>query len=236
VRWRSDGELEYVGRRDAQVKVRGFRIELGEVESALLGCDGVREGAVLLREEAGDKRLVGYVVLAAGRQIAGVRQALRERLPEHMVPSAWVELAELPLTANGKVDRRALPAPGAAPRAAAQPPVPPRTATEARIARIWERVLGTGPVGAHDDFFDLGGHSLLAVRAVFDLREEFDIELPLHALFETPSLAALAEGIDARLLPAAATDETLDLLEGLSDDEAEALLASLTSESEEVAG
>ncbi|HEX7240208.1 MAG TPA: amino acid adenylation domain-containing protein, partial [Longimicrobiaceae bacterium] len=187
VRWLAGGELEYLGRIDFQVKVRGFRVELGEVEAALAGHPSVREAAVVAR----DGGLVGYV---AGSVTAGeLREHLRASLPEYMVPSAYVVLERLPLTRNGKVDRRALPAP----EASSGTIVAPRTPAEEVLAGIWAEVLSVERVGAEDDFFALGGHSLLATRVVSRVREAFGVELPLRALFEAPTVAALAERVGA---------------------------------------
>ncbi|HEX7239909.1 MAG TPA: amino acid adenylation domain-containing protein, partial [Longimicrobiaceae bacterium] len=188
VRWRADGVLEYFGRTDLQVKVRGFRIEPGEVEAALLRHTAVREAAVVAR----DGSLVGYVV---GTATAGeLREWLGRRLPEHMVPSAVVVLDAFPLSPNGKIDRGALPAPEASSAGAY---VAPRTPAEEVLAGIWAEVLGVERVGAEDDFFALGGHSLLATRVVSRVREAFGVELPLRALFEAPTVAALVERVGA---------------------------------------
>ncbi|MET0396317.1 MAG: non-ribosomal peptide synthase/polyketide synthase, partial [Longimicrobiaceae bacterium] len=197
VRRRADGELEFLGRIDQQVKVRGFRVEPGEVEAALRELPGVREAAVAAREDSvGEKRLVAYVVPAEGaRPTAGeLRARLQGRLPEHMVPGAFVLLEALPLTPTGKVDRRALPAP-AGPAAAEH--VSPRTPAEGVLAEIWGDVLGAERVGVDEDFFELGGHSLLATRVVSRVRAAFGVELPLRALFEAPTVGALAARIDA---------------------------------------
>ncbi|TSC26813.1 amino acid adenylation domain-containing protein, partial [Corallococcus sp. Z5C101001] len=198
VRWLAHGELEYLGRIDHQVKVRGFRIELGEVESVLLRHAGVREAAVVVREDApGDKRLVAYVVAHAGAALdaAGLRRHLKDGMPEYMVPSAFVMLDALPMTPAGKVDRKALPAPtGALARPDAY--VAPRTSTEVRVAALFSRVLTVERVGAEDSFFELGGHSLMATQLVSRLRGEFQVELPLRALFEAPTVAALAARVD----------------------------------------
>ncbi|HEX2091228.1 MAG TPA: condensation domain-containing protein, partial [Longimicrobiaceae bacterium] len=195
VRWRADGGMEFLGRTDAQVKIRGFRIEPGEVEAALLRRPGVREAAVVAREDApGEERLVGYVAPAAGEGLdpAELRAHLRGELPEYMVPSALVVLDALPLTPTGKTDRHALPAPEAA---SAEVYTAPRTPAEERLAGIFAEVLKRERVGAHDDFFALGGHSLLATRVVSRVREAFGVELPLRALFEAPTVAALAERV-----------------------------------------
>ncbi|APR77525.1 Siderophore biosynthesis non-ribosomal peptide synthetase [Minicystis rosea] len=188
-----NGDIEYLGRIDHQVKIRGFRIELGEIESALSEHESVREAVVLsLDDGAGDKRLCAYVVFS-GAPVPAVdlRAFLKERLPEYMVPSAYVALPSLPLTSNGKIDRRALPAPeslGLEERAyvAARGPV------EEAIARVFAEVLRVPRVGAHDGFFELGGHSLSATRVVARLRAVLGVELPLRALFEAPTVAGLA--------------------------------------------
>ncbi|MBV9774709.1 MAG: amino acid adenylation domain-containing protein, partial [Gemmatimonadetes bacterium] len=201
-RWLTDGTLEFLGRIDQQVKIRGFRIEPGEVESLLRAHPAVQDGMILVREDTpGERRLVAYVVPVEGPDAltpAELRNALRARLPEYMVPSAFVMLEALPLTPNGKVDRRALPAPeGRAGTEAAY--VAPRTSTEATLAQIWGEVLGVERVGVEDNFFEIGGHSLLAVRIGSRLQEAFATELPLRTLFEAPTVAALAERVDAAL-------------------------------------
>ena len=197
VRWRRDGRLEFLGRLDHQVKVRGFRIELGEVEAALAVQPGIERVVVVARGDAGEKRLVAYVVGEA--EPAKLREALRERLPDYMVPSGFVRLDALPLTPNGKVDRKALPEPDAvaAPAAAY---VPPRTLAEELLAEIWCQVLRRDRISIHEDFFDLGGHSLLATRVVARLYEASGVELPLRALFESPTLEGLARTVERALL------------------------------------
>ncbi|MEW5931246.1 MAG: amino acid adenylation domain-containing protein, partial [Gemmatimonadota bacterium] len=197
VRRRPDGEYEFLGRTDAQVKIRGFRIEPGEIEAALLALSGVHEAVVAVREDApGQKRLAAYVVPREGADLstAELRARLAERLPEHMVPSAFVVLDKLPLNANGKVDRRALPAPeqGAGAEYAA-----PRTPAEELLAGIWAEVLKSERVGALDNFFELGGHSLLATQVISRVRAAFGVEAPLKALFEAPTVAGLAGRIEA---------------------------------------
>ncbi|NVJ08296.1 non-ribosomal peptide synthase/polyketide synthase, partial [Myxococcus sp. AM001] len=192
-RWRHDGTLEYLGRLDFQVKLRGFRIELGEVETALRAHDGVQDAVVLAREDVpGDKRLVAYV---AGDSVTAetLREHLLQRLPEYMVPSAFVRLATLPLTSTGKVDRKALPAPEASQLALTRDAEPPATPTEARLAEIWKALLRIPTVGRRDNFFELGGHSLLATQVVARIRDAFDVELNLRAFFKHPTVAALAE-------------------------------------------
>ena len=199
-RWRSDGTLEHLGRLDYQIKLRGFRIEVGEIEVAIAQHRAVREVAVVAREDArGDKRLVAYVV--AERPPADLadqlRALLRTTLPEHMVPAHFATLAALPRTLNGKLDRKALPAPigqAVAPRGLA---AAPRTETEAMVLDVFRDVLAGADVGVFDSFFDLGGNSLLAARIMLRLRAASGCDLPLRVLFERQTVAALAEAIDA---------------------------------------
>ncbi|HEX2187443.1 MAG TPA: amino acid adenylation domain-containing protein, partial [Longimicrobiaceae bacterium] len=193
VRRRPDGTLDFLGRTDHQVKVRGFRIEPGEVEAVLAAHPAVREAAVVAREDVpGDRRLVGYYVPAAETSDAELRDWLRARLPEHMVPSALVRLVALPLTPSGKTDRRALPAPAGG---TGEGYAAPRDAVETGLVSIWEEVLRRSPVGVHDDFFALGGHSLLVMQVVARVRTAFGVELPVPALFEKPTVAALAAAV-----------------------------------------
>ncbi|HVF49520.1 MAG TPA: amino acid adenylation domain-containing protein [Pyrinomonadaceae bacterium] len=202
VRHQRNGDLEFIGRVDEQVKVRGFRIELGEIEAALGSHAGVRECVVVAREDVhGEKRLVAYVV--AGREglndTGAWRGYLKEKLPDYMIPSAFVLLDEIPLTPQGKIDRRALPAPEQHAVAAEDGPVAPQTPVEEILAGIWSEVLGVGRVGVEDNFFALGGHSLLATKVVSRVRQALQLELPLRALFEQPTLGQLAAGIETRL-------------------------------------
>ncbi|MEW5929719.1 MAG: amino acid adenylation domain-containing protein, partial [Gemmatimonadota bacterium] len=192
-----DGKLEFVGRTDFQVKVRGVRVELGEVEAAMRAHPAVREAVAAARDDgAGERWLAAYAVAAEGAELPGageLRAWLRERLPEHMVPAAFVALDSLPLTPSGKVDRLALPAPA---RGGSDAAVAPRTPTEEVLAEIWAEVLGLERVGTREDFFELGGHSLLATRVASRAREAFGVELPLRTLFESPTVAALAERVE----------------------------------------
>jgi amino acid adenylation domain-containing protein len=185
------GDVEYLGRIDQQVKIRGFRIELGEIEAALVALDGVREAAVVLRED----RLVAYVL--GGAEHAVLRAELRERLPDYMVPAAFVRLAALPLTPHGKVDRKALPAPEL--QSTAESHVAPRSPVEEVLTGLWAELLGLDRAGVTDHFFDLGGHSLLAARVMSRLRSAFGVEMPLRDLFEAPVLKDLAARVDAAL-------------------------------------
>ncbi|HEU4559345.1 MAG TPA: amino acid adenylation domain-containing protein, partial [Longimicrobium sp.] len=193
VRWRADGTLEYLGRVDAQVKVRGFRIEPGEIEAVLRRHESVADCVVVAREDApGEKRLVAYVV--GGTEAGVLREHLLRELPEYMVPAAFVSLERLPLTANGKLDRGALPAPEYA--AGVDRYVAPRTPVEEVLAGIFAEVLGLERVGVEESFFELGGHSLLATMVVSWLRELFDVELPVRELFEGPTVAELANAVE----------------------------------------
>ncbi|MDQ1592163.1 MAG: hypothetical protein QOG71_2790 [Pyrinomonadaceae bacterium] len=200
-RVRADGVVEFVGRRDTQVKLRGFRIELGEIESALNAHAEVRESVVVMREDAnGEKRLVAYVV-AEGAQLPRTvewQSYLKQSLPEYMIPSAFVPLESLPLTANGKVDRRALPEPEAAQtETTGEGFVEPRNEIESLIAGIWANVLRLERVGVHDDFFEIGGHSLLATRVMLRVQQLFGVELALWQMFERPTVAGLAAAVEA---------------------------------------
>jgi amino acid adenylation domain-containing protein len=197
------GLLEYLGRADHQVKIRGFRIELGEIESVLARQAGIARAHVLVHEAApGDKRLVAYYsATPAGAPAADeLRRALARLLPEYMVPAAFVAVERFTLTPNGKLDRRALPAPDFSSAPAATGPVAPRTITEEILAGIWCEVLHLPAVGVHDNFFALGGHSLLVTQALARVKQAFSIDLPLRHAFEAPTIAALAAHIDAALL------------------------------------
>ncbi|MEU6236010.1 amino acid adenylation domain-containing protein [Kitasatospora sp. NPDC047058] len=192
-RWSADGQIEYLGRLDHQVKIRGFRIELGEVEAELAGVDGVAQAVAVVREDRpGDKRLVGYVT--GTTEAAEVRRVLAERMPAHMVPSAVVVLEAFPLNPNGKLDRKALPAPAA--ETGADTGRAARGLPEELLCDLFAEVLGTDRVGVQDDFFALGGHSLLATRLVSRIRTTFGAELGVRALFDAPTPEALALQLD----------------------------------------
>jgi amino acid adenylation domain-containing protein len=196
-RYRSDGTVEFCGRRDHQVKLRGFRIELGEIEAALEEHAAVREAVALVREVAKQgHQLVAYVVTEEDGKALGweLREQLRRRLPEYMVPTAIVPLTTLPLSPNGKVDRTALPAPEGV--AAGRDHVAPRTVTEKVVAGIWAEVLGVERVGVADDFFELGGHSLIATRLVARVQRALGISLALRCVFENPTVAGQAEMVE----------------------------------------
>jgi hypothetical protein len=196
-RWRTDGQIEFLGRRDLQVKVRGFRIELGEVESALNAHPRVGGSAVVVREDdPGDRRLVAYATPAPGASPPGadeLREHLRAVLPEHMVPAAFVVLDTLPLTPNGKVDRAALPVPDASRGSStAAAFVSPVGQLERQIAQVWAELLRVDAVGATDNFFDLGGNSLLLARACTMLRQRLNREIAIAELFQHATVRALA--------------------------------------------
>ncbi|WP_410594830.1 amino acid adenylation domain-containing protein [Amycolatopsis sp. lyj-23] len=191
-RWRAEGVLEFLGRVDGQVKLRGFRIETGEVERALTACPGVGQAAVVLREDRpGDKRLVAYLVAAAGLDPAAVRDRIAGELPAYMVPSAFVVVPALPRTGNGKLDRAALPAPEV--RGGGRTP---RTAREEILCGLFTEVLGVPAVGPDDDFFALGGHSLLATRLISRIRTALDAELGIRDLFAAPTPAGIGRRLD----------------------------------------
>jgi acyl carrier protein len=199
-RWLEDGGLEYLGRIDHQVKIRGFRIELGEIESVLSQHPAVREVVVVAREDVpGDRRLVAYVAAAAerGPLAEELRARLRAVLPDYMVPSAFVFLDALPLTENGKVDRKALPQPDFTRREVDVPFVAPRPGTEATLAALWTSLLGVERVGVSDNFFDLGGDSILAAQMMRRAGLALGVELPLRRLLEARTLSALAELFEA---------------------------------------
>jgi surfactin family lipopeptide synthetase A len=196
-RWSANGAIEFLGRIDHQVKIRGFRIELGEIEAALAPHPAIREGVVVAREDDGDKRLVAYLVLHDGAEAPSpgdLRGFLQEKLPEYMIPSLYVPLAKLPLTANGKVDRKALPAPsGDAGLRDAGAIDAPRDELEAQIVVIWRQVLGVDRVGTNESFFDLGGHSMLAVKMMAEVKKAAGKDVPLVALFTAPTIRKLAD-------------------------------------------
>ncbi|HEX2095478.1 MAG TPA: amino acid adenylation domain-containing protein, partial [Longimicrobiaceae bacterium] len=235
-----DGAIEYIGRRDFQVKVRGHRVEVGEVEVRLREAASVREAVVVARDlGSGETALVAYLVPDEGTpalDAAALRAWLGERLPGYMVPTAFVVLPELPLTPNGKVDRQALPAP-ARTAVTRETFTAPRTPTEEVLCRIWEEVLRVERVGVHDDFFEMGGHSLLATRIVSRVRQALRRELPLRVLFESPTVAGLAAAVEASvpepsapppaILSRSEAERMLERIGELSPDEVERLLAAL---------
>ena len=220
VRYRPDGNLEFIGRFDYQVKLRGFRIELGEIEAVLSQHPQVKQAIVTVREDSpGDKFLVAYAMAAKeGVSNAELRNFMQQKLPHYMLPSIFIILDELPLTVTGKVDRRALPAPERERLASNVEFVAPRTPTEVKLVAIWAEVLERQQVSIHDNFFELGGHSLLATQLMFRIREAFEIDISLLALFDYPSISALAGAINQVLATGYYQSQGLNL-------EAEAVLA-----------
>ncbi len=218
-RLRDDGVLEFLGRFDHQVKIRGHRLELGEIEAMLGEHPDLAAVVVTARPDpAGGHRLVAYVVAREGAAVPApqeLRDFLRSRLPEYAVPTAWMALERLPLSPNGKVDRRALPEPEAAAAGRGQEYVAPRSEVEEAVAGIFAEIVGVEKVGVFDNFFDLGGHSLLATQATWSLRETFGVELALRTLFEAPTVAELAGVIEDRII---------EQIEAMSEDEVDSQL------------
>jgi amino acid adenylation domain-containing protein len=223
-RYLPDGNVEFLGRGDLQVKVRGYRIELGEIESALTENPLIRQAIVVLRHDGGRERLVAYVIssqLRPGNTIE-LTEFLKERLPDYMLPAPIVVMRAFPTTPNGKVDRAALPLPE---EGANRVVVAPQTLVEIELAKIWKNLLRIEELSVHDDFFDLGGHSLLATQVVSRIRKAFEKEIPLRTIFDAPTIAKLA-GVIEEAPRAVGADLRLELeaIESLSDEEAERLL------------
>ena len=202
-RYHPDGALEYLERLDSQVKIRGYRIELGEIEMAMRHHPAVQETVVVCREDSpGEKQLVAYMVPVPETTLEpeSLRASLKTMLPDYMLPTAFIQLNTLPLTANGKVNRRALPPPDRTHRTfTATPAVLPRTPLEELVAEVWADLLKVDQIGVHDNFFVLGGHSLLATQLLSRLRNILELDIPLRALFEYPTIAQLAREIDLQL-------------------------------------
>lgn len=206
-RYLPDGNLEFVGRSDAQVKLRGFRIELGEIETVLNQHPAVRESVVMVREVESDRSLVAYVVSNSEQiTISDLQGFLKTKLPNYMIPAAFVVLEVLPLTRNGKIDRLALPSPNVT-KVELPDNQTPRTSVEAQLVQIWSKILGRDQIGIEDNFFDLGGHSLLATQLVSRIRDRFGVQMPLRIMFETPTIAGLAQYIAA--ISGANKDDTI---------------------------
>jgi acyl carrier protein len=195
VRYQPDGSIEYVGRVDHQVKLRGYRIELGEVEAALQQHPFIREAVAVISEENSERRLVAYVVAPHGKSlmVSELRAHMRERLPEYMIPAVFVMLAEMPLTPNGKVDRRALPLPEGVRPELEKEYVAPRNETEEALAVIWGQILGVEKIGVNDNYFDLGGDSLMAMQLISRMSEVFQVKLQVNQFFEAPSVQEMAQ-------------------------------------------
>ncbi|MBD2002946.1 MULTISPECIES: non-ribosomal peptide synthetase [Cyanophyceae] len=234
-RYLPTGDIEFLGRLDHQVKIRGYRIEVGEIEALLVQHPAVQEAVVLTREdETGDKRLVAYVVpddQLINSKSSQLRQFLKEKLPEYMVPSAFVILPVLPLTPNGKVDRNSLPAPETFSAERETVFVAPQTQTEKELAEIWSAVLGV-QAGIYDNFFDLGGHSLIATQLLSRVRTNFGVDISLRNFFASSTIKNLAEMVEEALLLSSSTDidKMLDQLEGLEEDEIQKILIDCQNE------
>ncbi|MCP4937461.1 MAG: amino acid adenylation domain-containing protein, partial [bacterium] len=218
-RYLPDGNIEFLGRNDHQVKVRGFRIELGEIEVILNQYPSVAQVVLTTHEDAsGSSALVAYIIAENQTDLPPIndlRDHLGQALPDYMIPSAFIFLETYPLTPNGKIDRKALPVPGRDQLADEQSFVAPSTDFEEVLAEVWEEVLHLDPIGIHDNFFDLGGHSLLATQVISRIRDRFEIDIPVRTLFEAPTIAHLAMRVEQILLAE---------IEALDDDEASHLL------------
>ncbi|MEK6278964.1 MAG: amino acid adenylation domain-containing protein [Acidobacteriota bacterium] len=202
VRRLPDGQIDFVGRRDQQIKLRGFRIELGDIETALLQHPSVQESVVVLREDQpGEPRLVGYVVLRSLPRITGsdLRSYLKAKLPDYMIPSVFVEILKFPKTPNGKIDRRALPVPAPVSAHVKENFVAPRNPLEEIVAGVWSELLGLDRVGVYDELFELGAHSLMLTRAAARIRDQFNVEIPLRCFFDSPTVASLAAALETTL-------------------------------------
>jgi acyl-coenzyme A synthetase/AMP-(fatty) acid ligase/acyl carrier protein len=220
-RYLSDGNIEFLGRLDQQIKIRGFRIELGEIEAVLMQHPAIREVVVIVREDVpGEKRLVAYPILHSGVNeptTSELRNFVGKQMPEYMVPSAFVFLTEYPLTSNKKIDRKVLPEPDKNRPELEREFVAPRNEIEEGIARIFTNILKLEYIGIYDNFFDLGGHSLLATKVISRIRREFQIDLPLQALFMTPTVAGLSEAVDTMLWATQAQPTNPTLIAGNKD-------------------
>jgi amino acid adenylation domain-containing protein len=231
-RYLPNGDVEFAGRADRQIKIRGFRVEPEEIEGALKRHESLRGAVVILQEDRiGQRQLAAYLVPGVEDPPSAreLQDFLRSRLPQHMIPTAFVYVSALPLTPNGKLDLRALPAPDNGSLAQARSSLLAESETERVIARIWQDVLHAGRICVDDSFFELGGHSLLAVQVISRLREAFDVEIPLRVFFENPTVASLAFNVDQFRNNCAQVTEIaaiLDDLESLSDDQAQELLHS----------
>ena len=226
-RYLPNGNIELLGRIDNQVKIRGFRIELGEIESVLVQHPSIQQAVVLAREDApGDRRLVAYAVATVGANPSAddLRRFLQQKLPDYMAPSAFMFLDSLPLTTNGKLDRKALPTPDPIRPELEKTFTAPTTPVEGILANIWAAVLKLDKVGIHDNFFHLGGHSLLATQIVSRVHSAFGIELPLRRIFESPTVAGIAIIISqyqAEPSSDAALAQMLRDVEAMTDEEAQ---------------
>jgi len=231
-RWCTDGTLEFLGRTDAQVKIRGYRIELGEIETLLCDHPGVREAVVMpIEEQPGEKQLAAYFVSRHDSPaVAELREHLKQRLPGYMIPAVFVRMEKMPLNAHGKIDQNALPRPEGSRQDPQRVYIAPRTELEKTITEIWARFLGLGQVGVEDNFFELGGHSLLAIQVMSQVRQVFEVDLPLRRLFDVLTVAGLAEAVQEAQLRQ--QDEMAALLvevDSMKPEEVKALLSKYQS-------
>jgi acyl carrier protein len=201
-RWLPNGEIEFLGRVDEQVKIRGFRVEPNEIAAVLNSCPGVQSSAVIAREEHGEKRLIAYVVPRWDSSLTAphLRDQLSKVLPDYMIPSAFVQADEIPVTMNGKVDRQALPEPGSKNLLAEESYIAPRNIIEERLAALIAPLLRVNRVGVNDNFFLLGGHSLLGTQLITRISDTFGVNLPLLSLFDHPTLGSMSEEIERLIL------------------------------------
>ncbi|MEO7533477.1 MAG: amino acid adenylation domain-containing protein, partial [Ferruginibacter sp.] len=212
-RWLEDGTIEYLGRIDDQVKIRGFRIELGEIETALMQSGLMSQVVVLAKaDKGGHSQLVGYIVPKESFDRETVTRYLKSRLPEYMVPAVWVELEAMPITYNGKIDKKALPEPDANRQLGGQY-VAPRNETEMALVKIWQEMLGVEKVGVEDNFFEIGGHSLLGMRLISQIRKELEVEIVIRDVFEFTTISLLAKYLEIQLNPAEDDAREFELLD-----------------------
>ena len=227
-RWRADGNVEFLGRADQQVKIRGYRIEPGEIEAALREYKGIKEAVVVAREqESGEKQLIGYVVVKdeeSAPSARDLREHLQQRLPEYMVPSTFVPLKALPLTPNGKLDRKALSILEHEELGLERRYVAAKSPSEELLCGIWRKVLGLEKVGVEDNFFEMGGHSLLATQVISQIRQVFGVEMGVQQLFETPTIAELAQNLEVAAYQQDEISILLSNIEIMSPQEVQAAL------------
>jgi hypothetical protein len=216
-RWLADGNIEFLGRNDFQVKIRGFRIELGEIEASLKACPGVQNAVVSVREDTpGEKRLIAYYTSSRKEDAPfadKLQSLLSKTLPQYMVPAAYMHVNAMPLTAHGKIDRRALPAPTAENIATTAEYIAPRTPLERDLAAIWRESLALQRVGIDENFFEIGGHSLSAMRVVVRIRSVLDMDVPVACLFQNPTIESMAIAIDGMRSSMHSDEDLLRLLE-----------------------
>ncbi|WP_345027292.1 amino acid adenylation domain-containing protein, partial [Flavivirga jejuensis] len=194
-RWLPDGSIEYIGRKDAQVKIRGYRIELGEIESALSSLELIRQCCVLAKEDTiGNKRLIAYVIVDGGLEKKAIQEQLGEKLPDYMVPQIWIALSEMPITSNGKIDKKRLPEPDSS-QLSTQEYVEPTNEREAKLVSIWQELLGIEKIGVHDDFFELGGDSIISIRLISKINETFNRQIKLQALFKYSTIQHFSNSV-----------------------------------------